>query len=510
MIKFHSIEKYRKWWVLAIVTGALSMVFMDQTAVSIALPQIQKDLNASSTSLHWMINAYLVTLSIFIILGGKLGDALGQRRTFLAGLWIFTLASLACALAGAPSWIIISRALQGLGGALMIPSLGVLVINAFPEQERGRAIGIYVGIAACFLSIGPLLGGFVTEHLSWRWVFWINLPMALICLSLTIPIIPLIIHEQKPFKLDWLGFILQALGLFSFILALMQSAVIGWLSLETLALLAFAVLALCLFIWVESQALSPLVPLSLFKQPYFTSSILVLITMQSVFISTIFWGIFFQIAMGNSPTNAGLMLLPALLPMPLMAYVAGSIRDKHGARRPVLLGIILVIISTFWMAISAQWINYVYMLPGIILFGISAPLVVSNCMSTALSIAPPQYRGSASGIANAARQLGASLGVALVGSTLTSIYLTNIRKQLPLSVQKHHLKPEQLLALIQRKQTIQRYPKHFSPGLIKALHHSAQLAYTKGFSMGMLATMALAVLGLWAARKLPNTTLLNP
>src|SRR3990167_5036376 len=201
-------QSNRKWWILIAMAAALSVVFLDQTAISVILPPIQKDLSTSRVMLQWVINAYLLSLAAIVIFGGKLGDVFGHKRTFLAGISLFFLSSISCAIAPSSIWLVVSRAIQGMGGAFMIPVTGVMLAHAFDESERGRAMGLYVAVASIFLSLGPVLSGLLSHYLSWRWIFWINVPMSLISIFLTIIAVPARENHRESSKpLDWFGFI---------------------------------------------------------------------------------------------------------------------------------------------------------------------------------------------------------------------------------------------------------------------------------------------------------------
>ena len=240
-------EKNRKWWILLAMSSSLALVFIDQTALAVALPAIQRELNLSNSLSQWVINAYLLALSAIILLGGKIGDRLGHKRAFLAGVIVFITASTLAALAESGAWLITARAIQGIGAAFMMPSTNALVTNAFPAQERGKALGIYIALATIFLALGPLLGGFLTQVFSWRAVFWINFPIALISIILAISSVPTWRRREK-LNIDYLGFFISVIFISGFVLGFMEAPNWGWTSLPIMGLFLLSIISLITFI----------------------------------------------------------------------------------------------------------------------------------------------------------------------------------------------------------------------------------------------------------------------
>jgi EmrB/QacA subfamily drug resistance transporter len=458
-------EQTRKWWVLAAMIAGSSLVFIDQTALPVALLKIQNQLNATQFALQWIINAYLLVLATLIIFGGKLGDLIGQRKTFLYGLLIFSIASCACALGNSSSWLIAWRAVQGVGGAMMIPASSALVITAFLPEERGKAFGILISISSVFLILGPIIGGLLTQYSSWRWVFWINLPVAIVGVGLTLFAVPKVTHLAPRGKLDYWGFIWLTIALFSLVFALMEGINLGWTSPTILVCFLIAVGTLGLFLIVEIKHHNPLIDLQLFtKNRYFAYSNLLLFVVQIVFMSAaVFWVLYFQYTLAVSASIAGLMLLPANICLTFMAPIAGRMIDRSGARFTSCLGAIIVSASCLWIAITAHQHHYFWLLPGLLGFGCSGPLLFASCMSTALSSVLPEKRGVGSGIINGIRQLGSVLGVAILGSIIISV------------------NQRQLQA-----------------------HATAVDAYTFAFSCAMLCTMLLALIGIAISQGMPR------
>jgi MFS family permease len=253
----------RRWWILAAMTGTLSMILLDQTVVSVALPTIQRDLDTTQTELQWVVNAYLLSLAALVAVGGRLADMFNRVGVLIAGIVLFVGSSAACGLAQSETFLIAARVLQGVGAALMIPPTGAIVINTFAPAERGKAMGIYAGISMIFLSLGPLVGGLFTEYVSWRWVFWVNLPVGALTIAMILRTRP---EGRVPpgQRLDVPGLLTLVPGLAAIVLPLMQSSTWGWGSAVTILLLAGGVLLVAAFIALETRVPSPLVQLRLF------------------------------------------------------------------------------------------------------------------------------------------------------------------------------------------------------------------------------------------------------
>lgn len=502
---FKITEKNRKWWIFAAMSAALSIVFLDQTAVSVGLPPIQKDLNASNVMLQWVINAYLVVLAALVIFGGKLGDVYGHKRTFLFGILIFVLASISCAAAMSTSWIIFSRAIQGVGGALMIPATGVIIAHAFDERERGKAIGLYVASASIFLSLGPMLSGLLVHYLSWRWIFWVNLPISLFSIVLAALAIPKKENRQQKKKLDWIGFMTSTVAITSLTIALMQSVSLGWTSPITIVLLTVAVIATITFFLSEKYAFDPIISFALFKKPAFLGAILCLLFIQCAFSSIVFWAILLQNVMGYSVLESGFFYLPVTLPVIFMAPLGGILRDRLGPRIPSIIGGSLVTLGALWISIFVFKGNYLAMLPGFILFGLGPSLIYSAIMATTLSAAPAEKRGMATGITSGVRQLGSALGVAILGSIISNLE----NSQLKTFIASHKailskFSAGQLTALISGAPSAKKLLVGFSADEINKIYHTIKSTFTFAFSMSMVATAIFAVLVIVISFRLPN------
>jgi EmrB/QacA subfamily drug resistance transporter len=469
----------RKWWILATMTGALSMVLIDETAVSVALPTIQRDLHMSPSGLQWVVNSYLLTLACCVAVGGRLGELLGQARMFRLGSVAFVAASAGCGLAGSGAWLIAARGAQGLAAAVMMPASGAIVINAFGAGERGRAMGTYAGISMISLALGPLLGGLLTQGITWRAVFWVNLPVGLAMLALAHLALPADDPERGG-VMDWPGAATLVPGLAAIVLALMQSAQWGWASLATIALLGGGAALLATFIFIEVHRSSPLVQLKLFASRNFSVGTAVLGCVQFALIGlTVFGAIYVQEILGFGPITAGLAMLPVTLPVMLLSPAAGRAYDRLGPRALVAAGAALLGTGTLWTAVLLGTFRYAWLLPGLVLTGIGIGLIMSPASTDALNTAPPAWRGQAQGVIQTLRHMGGTVGLAVMGTVVARTQRARLGGALPAA----HGDPAML--------------KEVSAAMLGALKHSLAAGISSALYIGGAVVLASAVAA-WA------------
>ncbi|MDQ8039660.1 MAG: DHA2 family efflux MFS transporter permease subunit [Rickettsiella sp.] len=502
---FNLSDKNRKWWTLLAMASALALVFIDQTALAVALPAIQHDLNLSNSMVQWVINAYLLSLSTTILLGGKIGDSVGHKQTFLGGIILFISASILCALAQSGLWLIVARIFQGIGGAFMIPSTNVLVVNAFPENERGKAVGIYIALAASFLAFGPLLGGMLTEWIGWRSVFWINFPVALTSILLAYSVVVRDEKRTEKLKIDVFGLILSIAFISSFVLGFMEGANLGWTSTSILSLFLLSILSFSAFIFWEKRAVNPLVELTLFKNPTFSIVTTVMLFIQAVSPVFVFWAIFIQNVLAYSPLKAGMYLLPSVLPILFMAPLGGYLRDKYGPTLPMVSGCSLVISSLLWIGFFCHYQNYLWLFPGFLFYGLGLPLMLSGTMATIMSTVSAQLRGIAGAIINCARQVGNSIGLAIFAGFLASINKWQLNlflssSQPPVS----QIKEADIDGLFAKSSQAMQAISHLSSHSVVLLREAALKSYTYAFSITMYFAALFGLICLLLLFKLPR------
>jgi EmrB/QacA subfamily drug resistance transporter len=411
----------RRWWILAAMTGTLSMMMLDSTVVSVALPSIQADLDLSQTELQWVVNAYLLALAAFVAVAGRISDMFNRVHVTIIGIAIFVFFSAMCGLAQSDAWLISARALQGIGAAIMIPPTATIVVNTFGVDERGKAMGIYAGISMIFLSLGPLIGGVFTESLSWRWVFWINLPVGLATIAMVLWTKPEGRVEAGQ-RLDRLGLVTLVPGLTLLVLGFTESSNWGWGSAKTIGAIGVGAVLLVAFVLIERGAASPLVELRLFGVRNFTGDATVLFFAQFALIGlTIFGAIFTQDVLGFTPIEAGLGMLPVTLPLLVAAPLAGRIYDRAGPRGLVTVGALAAAIGFAITAAVLGEQDYWVLVPGYILVGAGIGLVMSPTNTDAMSSAPLSLRGQASGTIQTVRQVGGTMGIALLGTLVANV-----------------------------------------------------------------------------------------
>jgi len=414
----------RKWWTLAAVAFGLFMIMLDNTVVNVALPSIERDLHVSISSLEWIVTAYALTFAALLITGGKLGDLFGRRRIFVVGIAIFTLSSLACGLAPSAGFLIGARAVQGVGAALMNPASLSIITATFPPRERGQAIGIWAGVSAMALAIGPLVGGLIVDNINWNWIFFINVPVGVVGIIVS----QLVIKESRDTSheqsVDIPGLALSGAGLFALSYALIEGNKHGWTSPEILGLFAAAVALLVAFVLVEHFQRLPMLDLSLFKIGSFTGANLVaMLVSLGMFGVFFFVSLYIQNILGWTPTQAGASFLPMTILIILVAPAAGKASDRIGSRWLMAAGMTLVGISLLLYQRVGVGSTFWTLLPSMLLGGVGMALTMSPMTAAAMGSVPVDKAGVGSGVLNSFRQLGGSLGIALMGAILAS-YVT--------------------------------------------------------------------------------------
>ena len=409
----------KKSLLLIALSAATMMVFLDESAVGVTLPSIQKDIGLSVLGMQWVMNAFLLLLALFVLAGGRVADYVGHRKIFLIGMGLFLIASLGCGLAQHQWELIFARALQGFGASLLVPTSMTITNMRFPASERGKAMGTIVSFSSLFMAAGPFVGGVFAEYLSWRWIFLLNIPLALISIAFVLSAIS---HDEPPHascRFDVPGLFVFGLALCGLILGLSSAVNSGWDSSLTLVLFGLSVVGLILFIWVELKTQYPLINLKLLGNKAFLAGNVILFCGQQSVISMIFWAIWLQVSLGFSPLMAGLALIPTTGPIIIMARLGGIWLDRLGPRLPIILGMGLILLGTIWISIWAQEGSYLWILFGLLCCGIGTPLIMPTAITTVIASAPPGQQGMAAGTLNTMRQVGATLGLAVIGTVIS-------------------------------------------------------------------------------------------
>src|SRR3712207_6761572 len=336
-------ETHRKWLTLAAVAFGLFMIMLDNTVVNVALPSIQRDLGVGLSELQWIVTGYALTFAALMLTGGKLADLLGRRRVFIAGLAVFTVSSLACGLADSGEVLIAARIVQGVGAALMNPATLSIIAATFPPHQRGMAIGIWAGVSALALAIGPLVGGLLTDHLEWSWIFFVNVPIGILGIVASFLLIPESKDESEEQRLDLPGLLTSGIGLFALTYGLIEANHYGWTSGRIVGAFAVAALALALFVLLESRQRLPMLDLSLFRSGTFAgANLVVLLVALAMFGVFFFVSLYMQNILRYSAVEAGAAFLPMTLLIILVAPIAGRTSDRVGSRWLMTAGMLLV------------------------------------------------------------------------------------------------------------------------------------------------------------------------
>ena len=405
-----------KWLTLAAMCFALFMIMLDNTVVNVALPTIQRDLNASPSALEWTINSYVLTFAALILLGGKLGDRFGRRRMFLVGLAVFTIMSAACALSTTDQMLIAFRAMQGVGAALMNPLSLSIIVAAFPRRQVSTAIGVWAGISGLGMAIGPLVGGALVESISWSAVFWINVPIGLVAAVATLAFVA---ESREPgtHHLDVVGAGLVTAGLFALVFGLIETNSHSWTSLFTLSWLAAATVLLALFVAWEARAREPMLPLRFFRSRRFSvASVAVAFVGLGLFGVIYFLTLYFQNVKGYSALEAGLATLPLTGMLMLVAPMTGKLQQRFGNRALMSAGLLLAAGGLLGLTQLTVDTGYMEIWPFYIMMGGGIALALPSTSAMAMGAVETERAGIASGVINASRQVGAAMGIAILGA----------------------------------------------------------------------------------------------
>jgi EmrB/QacA subfamily drug resistance transporter len=414
-------------WLLAVAVVGSGMAFLDSTVVNVALPDIGRDLGASTSALQWILNGYLLTLASLILLGGSLGDRYGRRRVFVLGVWLFTAASLLCAVAPSTELLIFARLVQGIGGALLTPGSLALIEASFRPGDRARAIGAWSGLGGVATALGPLLGGYLIGAISWRAIFVINLPIGVFVAWAATRHVPESSDPMSTGRLDLRGAALAGLGLAGTTYALIEAPEKG-ASAAILATGIGGVLALVAFFVGERRSPNPMLPLEIFRSRQFSAANGVTFVVYAALGGFFFLLVsFLQISLGYTPIEAGAASLPVTLLMLLFSARAGALAQRIGARLPLTVGPLVIALGLLWMTQISPGDSYLTtILPPIVVFGLGLTLVVAPVTATVLAAADTRHSGVASGVNNAVARVAGLLAVAvlpvLAGLTGDSFY----------------------------------------------------------------------------------------
>ncbi len=411
-------EETRKWFTLAAVSFGLFMIMLDNTVVNVALPSIQRDLGTDLSSLQWIVTGYALTFAALMLIGGKVADAYGRRLIFVVGIAVFTAASLWCGLAGSGDELITARVFQGAGAALMNPATLSIIAATFPPRERGTAIGIWAGVSALALAIGPLVGGLITEHLDWSWIFFVNIPVGIVAIAASF----LFIDESRDethVRLDLPGLATSAIALFTLTYALIEANTYGWTSPRIVGAFAVAGASMLAFVLLERYQRAPMLPLELFRsRTYAGANMVMLLVALAMFGVFFFLSLYMQNVLGYSAVQTGAAFLPMTILIILIAPVAGRASDRFGSRGLMTAGMVLIAIQLVYFSRLGVDASFWNLLPAFLVGGVGMALTMTPSAAAATRSVSVDKAGVGAAVLNASRQVGGSLGIALIGAIM--------------------------------------------------------------------------------------------
>ena len=495
----------RKWWTLTAVSVATFMLLLDITVVNVALPSIREDLGASFSDLQWVVDAYALTLAALVLSAGSLADRVGRRRVFTAGLAIFSVASLLCALAPDPTFLNLSRALQGVGGAVMFAVSLALIAQEFPAgRERATAMGVYGATIGVAVAIGPLIGGALTDGLGWQSIFYLNVPIGLAAIAITRAKLRES-RDPNATRIDWPGVVTFTGALFMLVLALVRGNDEGWGSTMIVSLLAGAGAAMAAFVAIESRVREPMLPLGLFRRASFTGVQLAAFALSvSVFALFLYTSLYLQDYLGYSPFEAGLRYLPITVVTFLVAPVAGFLLTRVPARVLLGFGLATAGVGLLLMSGVEAGSEWTALLAGFLLLGVGGGILNPVIGDVALSVVPKERSGMAAGIMDTFRQVGVSVGVAVWGAVFVARgadKVSALAAGTPAAKGDH---PRQLVEAASSgdlDRAVAGLPPHTHDVVVNAAREGFLSGFNEVLMLGGVVCFVGAVLALWLVRE---------
>jgi EmrB/QacA subfamily drug resistance transporter len=491
-----------KGWILAATILATSMAFIDSTVVNVALPALQTSFHATVVDVQWVVESYGLFLAALILVGGSLGDMFGRRRVFLAGVAIFAVASEGCGVAPNIRLLIAARSVQGVGAALLVPGSLAIISSSFDQASRGKAIGTWSGFSAITTALGPVLGGWLVEHGSWRWVFFLNLPLAVAVIAISIWRVPES-RSDTAGPIDWLGAIFVTFGLGGLVGGLIESVNLGWSNPWVVASLAGGVALLILFVWVEArQKKAPMFPLGLLGSRTFAGANLLTLFLYSAV------GIFFFLfpldliqVQGYSTTKTGAAILPFILLMFLLSRWSGGLVSRYGARSPLSIGPLIVAAGFVLIALPSIGQSYwTAFFPAIVVLGFGMAVTVAPLTTVVMTSVSQDRAGTASGVNNAVARVAGVLAIAVLGIIMVSAFSSRLNQSLaplPLSpavTNELHANVSKLAGL--------PAPSGVDPQTASTIRRAVGEAFLFGFRITMGICVGLSLASAWIARRM--------
>ena len=478
-------------WVLVATTLASSMAFIDSTVVNVALPALQANLNATIVDVQWVIEAYSLLLAALLLVGGSLGDHYGRRKIFLLGVMVFALASAWCGCAFDVAQLIVARAVQGFGAALLVPGSLAIISSSFSESERGRAIGTWSGLSAITTAMGPVLGGWLVEHVSWRAVFFINVPIAVLVILTSIKFVPES-SDKESAGLDWLGAIIGTVGLGALVYGLIESSRLGLSDRSVIAVIVAATLILIVFLFVEARLSHPMLPLPLFRSPTFTGTNLLTFLLYAALGGTLFFLPLNLIQIQHyAPTSAGAALLPFILIMSLLSRWSGGLITVYGPRLPLIVGPMIVAAGyALFILPNAGGSYWMTFFPPAVVLGLGMAITVAPLTTTVMNSVPQHRAGAASGVNNAVARTAGLLAIAVFGIVMLQVFKHALNQRLVESKL-----PPSLIRSVETQSTklaAISIPQNLDLATKQVIRHAIDESFVTGFRSVMAIGAALA------------------
>ena len=481
-------------WILAATILGSSMAFIDSTVVNVALPALQASLHATIVDVQWVVESYGILLGALILVGGSFGDLFGRRRMFVAGVAIFAMASAACGFASQIQGLIIARSVQGVGAAFLVPGSLAIISASFDEKNRGQAIGTWSGFTTITTAVGPVVGGWLVEHASWRWVFFINLPLAVAVIGLSLWRIPES-HSTSARRIDWLGTLTVTLGLGGLVFGFIESISLGWSDPLVFGSLSVGIAGLVVFVFVEATVASPMVPLALFRSRSFSGANLLTLFLYAAV------GIFFFLFPLNliqvqrySPTATGAAVLPLILLMFVLSRWSGGLVARYGPRIPLIIGPLLAAAGFALFAVPSTGISYwKAFFPAMVVLGFGMAVTVAPLTTVVMSSADQDHAGAASGVNNAVARVAGVLAVAVFGIVMVGAFSFTLKHELA----KLGLSSDVLQEIQSRVINLAglELPSHLDASTSAAIRVAINQAFVFGFRLIMVICVSLAVAG---------------
>jgi len=483
-------------WILVTTIIASSMAFIDGTVVNVALPALQRDLSAGLVDAQWVVESYALFLAALLLAGGAAGDRFGRRRVFVAGIAVFALASIGCGFAATVRQLIAARALQGIAAALLVPGSLAIISASFDERSRGKAIGTWSGASALMAALGPVLGGFLIDHFSWRAAFFINVPLALAVLYLAFRHVPESVDPEAHGNIDWAGALFVTLGLGGIVYAMIEAPEQGWSHPLVVGALVAGIAALVAFVRIERREPQPMLPLELFRSSTFTGANVLTFLLYGALGGSLFFLPLDLIQVHHySTTAAGAALLPFILLLSLLSRWSGGLINRYGARRPLMVGPIVVAIGFALFVLPGTGGRYWFtFFPATVVLGLGMAISVAPLTTAVLNAVDQRFAGAASGINNAAARVSALIAIAVFGLAMTPIF----NRALDAELRRAALPSAVVAAIDQQRNRVAAI--ELSANLDPAAKSTAEMTIAHAFVAGFRAIMLIsAVLAVGAA-----------